>query len=125
MSLDRLNPFRNNRPAATPLVVAIGDRMGRVLQPGDVCHVHMNTQVLFQLQDVTPMLDANVPPGTVKARFLGTVTLAVPGGQSLQDVLLVSRPAPQVVTTEAQNGQAPAEPEETPSDPDAPTIVIE
>lgn len=61
-------------------VVAL-DQLGRPLAPGDLVHLDVPQARVFQILDVTPLLDPTVPPGSVRVIAQAQLTAVVPSGR--------------------------------------------
>ncbi len=81
------NPFaRGVRP---DLAIECADRFGHPINAGDVVAVNKNDILTFQVQEIKPNLDPNLPPNTLTIRMQTNLTIVVPRQARIQDVMKV------------------------------------
>ena len=98
--------------AAQPAAPLVLDRMGRPIEVGDAIHIMGKSDVMWQVQQIRPLLDPRAPGGTVEVTLVAGFTPVVPAGQKCMDVLKVLSAA------QTQRLQAEAEAQvETPQPP--------
>lgn len=110
--------------------VVVADMLGRPLHVGDLVALDAPQARVFRLVDLRPMLEPNVPAGTMRAIFATEVTMGLGAGQVHGQILLLDPVEAQMPAGggEPVEGIAPAAegveaPEEMPVSPTGPRRI--
>jgi hypothetical protein len=94
---ERLNPHARKTEVTLPVVAL--DRLGRPLGAGDLVTTNVASDLLWEVAQVTPVLDPTAPPNLVTVEMRTKFAVRVPAKRPVPELLQV-RPAPQA----AQSG---------------------
>lgn len=85
------------------------DRLGTMLQDGDLVVYTPDIPILFELRAIGPTLDPRVRAGVMKYELVATVPLLSQANQPVRQIMMVRRPERSASTT-VDEGQAPPGP---------------
>lgn len=71
------------------------DRMGRPLEVGDLVLLRTETDIIFTVLSVVPVLDIKAPVGLMEATLTVTFPLRFPGGQRFQHAVILAKKVPE------------------------------
>lgn len=111
---ERSNPINHVRRGAGLASTAAYDRFGRQIQAGDAIHILGKFDIIWRVVHVKPILDPQVPPGTVEIALQAVMVSGVQGGALLGDILKVRDKRDFETQPPTDPPAAPAEPSATP-----------
>jgi hypothetical protein len=69
--------------------VAAVDQLGRGVAAGDLVYVDSTQARVFQVMEISPVLDPSMPPGTVRVLMQAQTAYLTPANQPMPGVILV------------------------------------
>lgn len=85
----RISPFNKWKQAEAVSTTQIYDRLGRLIQTGDVVHILNKTDVFWKVTGCAPVMDPTAPPGLVQVQLVAVFSPSIPGGQRVTDLVKV------------------------------------
>jgi hypothetical protein len=92
------------------------DRFGRVIAPGALVLWTPPYPLIYEVLNVTPLLDPRVPPGLVQIVLTATAPLNVAANQAQIGLVVVGRQRDGHAEVSLPEGPEPAAPEEAPEE---------
>jgi hypothetical protein len=98
-------------------VSVIADRFGTPLTVGDMVIAAITPDPVYQIQQVTPVMDPNIQPGTLRVKLATEVEVLMAGGRPIPTLVRVGR------VSEPAPAEAPADPPPLMETDAAPSVV--
>lgn len=94
------------------------DRFGVPIQIGTNVLFRPSFDFVYEVKDVRPVLDPNIPPGHVQVVLVSATTLTLPAGQPLMSMVCIGnaapppeeKPAEETTSAQGDGDHGPAEP---------------